>query len=59
MHLSDYIQEKYNPLYNKGHQKSVEKILSIIDKDIKSNIMSKEDVLDMLQDLTLTIQKQY
>lgn len=57
--ISDYITEKYNPLFNKTHNKIVDKILTVLSKALKNKEMSKEDVLDMLDDLTQTIKKEY
>lgn len=57
--ISEYIYEKYNPLLNKTHNKIMDKILTVLSNALNKKEMSKEDVLDMLDDLTQTIKNEY
>ena len=57
--ISEYINEKYNPLLNKTHNKIVDNILYVLSNALNKKEMSKEDVLDMLDDLTQTIKNEY
>lgn len=57
--ISEYINEKYSPLFNKTHNNIMDKILTVLSDALNKKEMSKEDVLDMLDDLTQTIKKEY
>lgn len=56
MHLKDFIQEKYSPLFNKTHKQNVTQLLNVVDNYIK-NGMSSDEVIEMLQDIINTIKE--
>ena len=57
--MSEFIQEKYSPLFDRNHNKLVSSILKSIEKAIKKNEISKEDALEMLNDVIETLRTEY
>ena len=57
--ITDYIQEKYSPAFNKKHGDLVQECMKLIDAAVKSKSISKEDVISMIEDLLNTYKKEY
>lgn len=57
--MRDFIQEQYNPAFNKVHGKLVQSCMKLIDKSIKAKEISEEDVIAMLEDLLNTYKKEF
>lgn len=49
--ITNFIEEAYKPTLNRDHGKVVDDIYKTIVKAIASNVMTKEDVIEMLNDL--------
>ena len=56
--LNDSLNEEYNPLFNKNHNKAAADMLKQVSKLMK-NGMSKEDVVALLDDIKVTVEKNY
>lgn len=57
--ISNFITEKYSPVFNRVHGKLVNTVLKAIINAIKKNEISKEDALEMLEDARKTIEVEY
>lgn len=58
-HISEFINEKYSPVFNRVHGKLVNTVLKAIINAIKKKEISKEDALEMLDDARKTIEAEY
>lgn len=56
--LNNSLNEEYNPLFNKNHNKAAADMLKQVSKLMK-NGMSKEDVVALLDDIKVTVEKNY
>lgn len=56
--LNDSLNEEYSPLFNKNHNKAAADMLKQVSKLMK-NGMSKEDVVALLDDIKVTVEKNY
>ena len=56
--LNDSLNEEYNPLFNKNHNKAAADMLKQVSKLMKNGI-SKEDVVALLDDIKVTVEKNY
>lgn len=59
LNLQEYIQEQYNPAFNKAHGKLVQSCMKLIDKSVKAKEISEEDVITMLEDILETYKKEF
>lgn len=57
--LTEFIQEKYSPAFNKKHGDLVQSCMKLIDKAVKEKSISKEDAIAMIEDLLGTYKKEY
>lgn len=57
--ISEFINEKYSPAFNRSHGKLVHMILEAIINAIKKKEISKDDALEMLDDARKTIEVEY
>ena len=54
--IKEVIKEDYNPAFNRDQGKIVDVTYKAIAKAIKTNVMTKEDVIAMLNDLIATVE---
>lgn len=57
--ITHFIEEAYNPAFNRDQGKVVDVTYKAIAKAIKSKVMTKEDVIAMLNDLIATVEADF
>lgn len=57
--IKNFIEEAYKPALNRDQGKVVDVIYKAIAKAIKSNVMTKEDAIEMLNDLIATVEADF
>lgn len=57
--IKNFIEEAYKPAFNRDQSKVVDTTYKAIAKAIKSNVMTKEDAIEMLNDLIATVEADF
>ena len=57
--IKNFIEEAYKPALNRDQGKVVDTTYKAIAKAIKSNVMTKEDAIEMLNDLIATVEADF
>lgn len=57
--ISEFINERYSPAFNRTHGKLVHTIMEMVVNAIKKKEISKDDALEMLDDARKTIESEY